>query len=414
MRTLKVVSPETWVLAFPPMVATLVLGGLLYAAQKLTAPNSAVDLSVFMVVLILTPISAYLLGRSFLSRIFGSDIDRVVAYARAVANGQTSATLEVRNAASVAGSLSTVMAQFEEISNRIEVNVKKINSEVEQLSAGSNEILFTSQMQAASISDAKQVMNDMLQRIEGVSVLARDTETISHKANGLSEDGESIVKEAVRVMQEIYSAMTQAAQEINALTEHAHDVDKIAITIREIAEQTNLLALNAAIEAARAGEQGRGFAVVAEEVKKLADRTSQSTQEITGTIKIMQEKTTDASQGIGEAMPLVQEGVEKANQAAGVLKGIREESQYTLEKISQLAGEMDEQSGMVSNVVDSVTQILDMTANTDRVAERTLEASVTLSRTATELLNESLRLNTDARNDDEETEDELSVASVAL
>jgi len=88
-------------------------------------------------------------------------------------------------------------------------------------------------------------------------------------------------------------------------------------------------------------------------------------------------------------MPLMEKGVEKANLAANVLKNIREESENTLEKISQLAVQMDEQSRLANNVVDSVTQILDMTANTDNVAERTLQTSVSLSHTAMELLRQA-------------------------
>ncbi len=389
MRMIKRVSAETRVLALLPLVEMVVLGGVLYSAKSIAPPGSGVGFVIFAAAVILVPTVNYLIGHRVLARILGSDIEHIAEYTCTVAAGGRQKALTTRATGSISASLAKLVDRADKISDSISINVKKINSEVEQLSAGSNEILFTSQMQAASINDTKQVMHDMSQRIQSATVLARDTEAISNMATSLSADGEAVVQDAVHVMQQISSAMTLASQQINSLTTHALEIDKVAIVIREIAEQTNLLALNAAIEAARAGEQGRGFAVVADEVKKLADRTAQSTREITNTIQVIQDHTREAVQGINQTLPLMEEGVEKASLASAVLRDIRKESQSTLEKITQLTGEMDEQSQLASSVVDSVTQILDMTANTDKVAERILQASVTLSHSAMELLEES-------------------------
>ncbi|MEJ2345594.1 MAG: methyl-accepting chemotaxis protein [Gammaproteobacteria bacterium] len=397
------IPAETRALALAPLVATTVLGVLLFAVHSLLPSGSEGGLVMFVVAVVLIPVISYFIGQRLLARILGSNLGAIAAYAKSAVAGERHDAPEVSSAGSIAGSLASLAAQVEKMSTSIKAHVERINSEVEQLSAGSNEILFTTQMQAAAANETKQVMNDMSERIQAVSSLARDTEAISNKATSLSADGESVVQDAVRVMEQISSAMTLAAEQINALTNHAHDIDKVAIVIRDIADQTNLLALNAAIEAARAGEQGRGFAVVADEVKKLAVRTAQSTQEITSTIQVMQNQTMEAVDGIGHAMPLMQQGVEKAGRASEVLRDIRQESQNTLDKISQLAGEMDEQSQMVSNVVDSVGQILDMSSSTDKVAERTLQTSVTLSNTAMELLN-------DTRVAEEQTEDENDTA----
>ena len=388
MRLKSIVSAEARLLALPPLATTVVLGGAFISARSALPSGSNADLVIFCAALVLIPVTSYLYGHWMLSRILGSDVDRTANFARSVAEGtHTTSTLpEIHDNESVVASVEKLAAQAKKISVGITADAEKINSEVEQLSAGANEILFTSQMQAASINDTKQIMGDMSQRIQAVSELTRDAETISNKATNLSVDGEAVVQDAVQVMKLIADAMAMASQQIHALTSHAQDIGKVATVIRDIADQTNLLALNAAIEAARAGEQGRGFAVVADEVRKLAERTAQSTQEIAKTIHVMQEQTLDAVNGISQAMPLMENGVEKANLASEVLRNIREESQNTLEKISLLAVQMEEQSHLVSNVVNSVTQILDMTANTDSVAERTLKISVTLSHTAMELL----------------------------
>jgi methyl-accepting chemotaxis protein len=378
-------------LALSPLVVTIVLGFLFFYARNWLPSGVVGDVVVFCVAIILIPLTTYFYGHKVLFRILGSGVDRTANFAKSVADGTNiAATLpEIHGMGSVVASVEKLAAQVEKISVGIAANVEKINTEVEQLSAGANEILFTSQMQAASINDTKQVMDDMSQRIQTVADLTRDAETISNKATTLSANGETVVQDAVQVMKSIAEAMTLASRQITALTNHAQDIGKVAIVIKEIADQTNLLALNAAIEAARAGEQGRGFAVVADEVRKLAERTAQSTQEIAATIQVMQEQTQDAVQGIGQAMPLMEQGVEKANLASDVLRNIREESQNTLEKISQLTVQVDEQSRLANNVVDGVTQILDMTANTDTVAERILKTSVSISATSAELLKQS-------------------------
>lgn len=388
MRPKSIISAEARMLALPQLAAVVASGVLFFIVRSLFPSNSSAEIVIFCAALFLVPISSYFFGRRVLFRILGSGVERAADFAKSVADGTsaTSTVIETHGAESIVASVEKMAARAEKVSQGIAANVEKINSEVEQLSAGANEILFSSQMQAASINDTKQQMGDMSQRIQTVSALTRDTKDLSNKATFLTANGEAVVQDAVQVMKLIADSMTVASQQILALTSHAQDIGKVATVIREIAEQTNLLALNAAIEAARAGEQGRGFAVVADEVRKLAERTAQSTREIAATIHVMQEQTQDAVQGIGQAMPLMEKGVEKANLAAEVLKNIREESQNTLEKISLLATQVDEQAQLANNVVEGVTQILDMTANTDSTAERILQTSVTLSGSATQLL----------------------------
>ena len=391
MRQGIALSAEVRALVLPPLLAVVLLGLLYLIGGKLFASASGMGVALFCFALLLIPAVSYVLGGMVLRRAMGDSVDHVAEIAGLLSQspGRAEEISVPDGTDSVVASLKKLADQVEAISRSVSVSAQKINSEVEQLSAGANEIMFTSQMQAASINDTKDVMHNMSDRIQAVSVLARDTETIANKANSLSADGETVVQDAVQVMKSIAESMTAAAGHIHALTSHAQDIGKVATVIREIADQTNLLALNAAIEAARAGEQGRGFAVVADEVRKLAERTAQSTQEIAKTIHVMQECTQEAVQGINQSLPLVEQGVEKANQASEVLRGIHVESQNTLEKITQLATQVDEQSHMANNVADSVTQVLDMTANMDSVAERTMQTSVTLSHTAVELINQS-------------------------
>jgi len=167
MRSKLIISAEARMLALSPLVVTIVLGLLFFYARKWLPSGLGGDVVVFGIAVILIPIATYYYGHRVLLRILGSGVDRTANFAKSVADGTNSASTmpEIHGMGSVVASVEKLAAQVENISNGIAANVEKINTEVEQLSAGANEILFTSQMQAASINDTKQVMDDMSQRI---------------------------------------------------------------------------------------------------------------------------------------------------------------------------------------------------------------------------------------------------------
>ena len=176
-----------------------------------------------------------------------------------------------------------------------------------------------------------------------------------------------------------------ASQEIGDLAERTRQIGGIANVIKEIADQTNLLALNAAIEAARAGEQGRGFAVVADEVRKLAERTTQATNEIANTIQAVQADTAHVVASMQAVAPQVARGVEMAEGAAQSLREISEGTQVTLGKIRDVAHATAEQTSASNSIAANVERIASMLEQADKSVRGASDSAASLSKMALDI-----------------------------
>ncbi|MCQ4267931.1 methyl-accepting chemotaxis protein [Pseudomonas stutzeri] len=159
----------------------------------------------------------------------------------------------------------------------------------------------------------------------------------SRQTDESARQGAAVVQQSVSVVQSIADELAQVAQAIGALSAQSEEIGSIVGAIRGIAEQTNLLALNAAIEAARAGEQGRGFAVVADEVRNLAQRTSQATVAITEVVGKNRELARVATESMQASTRKAEQGVALANQAGTVILDIQHGAQQVVEAIGEFA-----------------------------------------------------------------------------
>ncbi|AWT12390.1 methyl-accepting chemotaxis protein [Stutzerimonas frequens] len=242
--------------------------------------------------------------------------------------------------------------------------VGRIGDASRQLSQHAKELLGA--MESSTQSAARQqvetdqvatAINQMAVSVQEVASNAQRTAEAASRADSEAATGTEVVNRTGAAIGQLALDIQQAGEVIHELEMHSNDITKVLDVIRGIAEQTNLLALNAAIEAARAGEQGRGFAVVADEVRNLASRTQQSTQEINSMIAALQGGARQAVEVMQRSREQAMHSVEQAEQAARSLQGINSRVNEISEMSIQIAAAVEQQSAVSEDINQNIVSI---------------------------------------------------------
>ena len=322
---------------------------------------------------------------TFLARTLTHRLGEAVALARSIADGRLDNTIAIEGKDEV----STLQQAFVAMQDRLRTMIGEIRASAEQLvgaadniSAASVQLSASAQEQSSSASSMAATVEELTVSINHVSDNAVEAHAQSSESGRQSSEGGSVIQETLSRMNLIAQTVEASAGQISELDSHAEQISSIVSVISGIAEQTNLLALNAAIEAARAGEQGRGFAVVADEVRLLAQRTGNSTQEITEMVKRIQSGTREAVGQMEVGVQQVKGGVTLAQQAGEAIVNIRQSSGDVVRMVDQISLALREQTAASQDVARNVERIAQMSQQNSQAVEQTAETAGALQRLA--------------------------------
>lgn len=271
----------------------------------------------------------------------------------------------------LAAAANKMISNLRELIGNTAESAQNVAASSEEISATTEQIAGGSQSQAQAAQNINQLVQDLLRGIDEVAQNAEQVSELSVLTRQGAEKGSAAVRNSSL-------GMNNLSEKMGLLEQDSQKIGEIIEVIDEIAEQTNLLALNAAIEAARAGEQGRGFAVVADEVRKLAERSSEATKQIAYIIRGMQKNTVLSVQAVSEVSAL-------SDQTEELIQGIVCRVNETTQQITGIAAACEEQAAQTSEVLVSIGAVAAGSQQSAAAAQETAASSQMLATLADEL-----------------------------
>src|SRR6202142_597111 len=323
----------------------------------------------------------------------------------------------VRDASSQVASASSQVAGASDESAKISLQtssaIDEVTSTMHEISVNVQNMVKSTQVQASSVSETSASIDQMVASIQRVADTAKVLLDISNRSREEVHAGIATMEKATDGLTKINTTINSSGEIIGALGQRADDIGKIIEVIDDLAEQTNLLALNAAIEAARAGEHGLGFAVVAAEVRKLAEKSAQSTKEISELIQSIQKEARKAVENMERSTGIVNEGLDLGGELNGALRKISNVVTEVYKFAQEIGAATNEQSHGSTQIARATARLNEITHEINSAVEEQASGAQAVVQ-AMERMRELVRSSTSGSTELAASSDQMSKMSRGL